>query len=213
MVGTVIAPGVQETYAVMGNDDADDCKFETNFFVADNANPVRIGEATMDGCWDLHTPVATADFCGVGGSQVMTVAVTDTSSRTAWTWQALLWMRMGDRLMATEFGTFQLAPGVAPQTTATDFNGDGLVDLLISSPVSALNGPLSGASLVLLGDGLGGNLGPASLDTFTDVFDVLPNAGDGLGAGQVACGAGLQCNLGTGTRTSCGQANNKAELL
>jgi hypothetical protein len=92
-------------------------------------------------------------------------------------------------------------------------NGDGTMDLLVRVD-NAVMAPGEWHDTVLFSDGLGGGLTPTNaIPNFTDAIRQVPGAGANQGGGQSSCGQDLQCNLGTGTRTTCTQANNKAELL
>jgi hypothetical protein len=211
-VGVSTIPGLEESMFVSGMDETDGCPFATVFMTGDPATTPRaaVSESTMEGCWDLQTPVASADFCGVDGEQIVTTGVTDASSRTAWQWEALLWMRMGDELMATRFGTFTSKPGEEPSVSVTDVNGDGLVDLIIEQPVG-VDGEIV-PKTIILGDGMGGNLGPAVIPSL-DIMPAMPGAADGLGGGQLACGEGLMCGNSPGTKNSSSSASTKPQLL
>ena len=210
-VNVMATPGLEETMLVAANDETDGCPFQLDWLSGDQTTPVNLADSTMQGCWDLPMPVVNGDFCGVGGDQIITVAAIDTSSRTMWTWQALLWMRMGDQIMATELGTYTLDPQQEAEFIATDVNGDGLVDLIVTPLPTTTAG--FATRTTLLSDGLGGNLGPSSLPAMDATLPELPSAGTGLPAGQVGCGNGLLCSNGKGTKNTSSSTSAKPQLL
>lgn len=205
----------QETVSVVGYESVGLCDLKTVIYPGElgSADAVTLAEGAMEGCWDLHVPEVFADVCGVGGVQLVTGAATDTTARSQWVWTYYLWTRQGSDIVATELGRVNAPPQERPSVTSSDINGDGTMDLLIriNNDVMA---PGTWPDTVIFGDGLAGGLPPANaIPNFTGEIRHIPGAGANQGGGQTACGQGLQCNLGTGTRTSSSQANSKAELL
>lgn len=198
-------PGTTEVVAVLGVDEADACPFRTVLYPGDPATeaPVTLSESTAAGCLDLAMPLAVADFCGVGGQQVLTAEGREEGGDHVWNFH--VWMRGGTLAVGVLVGEVKAPKGVEPQVSAADVNGDGAADVLVAVPGQP--------TAVFFNDGLGGSFGGASLPGLSDVVRAVPGAGPGLGGGQVACGAGLQCQFGTGTRSTAGHSRQKSELL
>ncbi|MFZ5440250.1 MAG: hypothetical protein ACOZQL_09595 [Myxococcota bacterium] len=196
--GRVAQPGDTEVVTVIAAEEADPCPFKTVLLTA-AAAPVTLSESAQPGCLDLDVPVAAADFCGIGGQQVLTV-----NAGTDDTWEFQLWMRAGTRASAVRVGATPRVGMTHPRVSAADVNGDGAADVVVHD---------AAAPSVFFNDGRGGSFGGASMGGVLELAPMLPAAGVGLEGGSVACGAGLECQYVLGTRPSCGQANNRAELL
>ncbi len=205
-----------EQFTVVANDEADACAYNTVLFPGDfSTTPVVLDDSSADGCFDMHVPVAVADFCGVGGVQVVTGAVQDPSADT-WTWEYLLWMREGTEIVATELGTVDTAKDVEPDVTAGDVNGDLLMDLVVNpGPGRAGRGQSAYFSgEVFFSDGLGGTVdSPATIESMDAFVREIPGAGLGLAGGQIACGETLQCAFGKGTTNAATNSASRPELL
>jgi hypothetical protein len=200
---------------VLPNDETDGCAFNAVIYPGDpgTVDPVPLTDSAQDGCWDLHVPVAFDDFCGVGGVQFVTMAVNDNNDDLLWTWEFLLWMRMGDQLVATSLGTVDLPMNMVPEVSSTDINGDGLADLAVFVPDDELG--KTGELQFLLSDGLGGTLGEGAtaVPNTSDIVPGFPGAGPGIGGGQYGCGDGLQCAFGSGTKKATTTTSTKPQLL
>lgn len=205
-VGQDAVEGGTETIAVIGVDEADPCPYRTVLYPGDpmTTAPVTLSESTTAGCGDLDVPVVVGDVCGIGGQQVVTARQQPKGGGGS-IWNFHVWLRGGSGIVRVEVGQLESVNPSGVAVAMGDVNGDGMGDLLLS-----VDGE---PSVVFFNDGLGQSFGGASVSGFSDAVRRFPSAGPGLGGPQSACGAGLQCGLGIGTRNAASQANNKAELL